>query len=121
MNGMSATTGKALSGAEHIAQSVGDILSTPIGTCVMMREYGSLLFELLDRPANAATMMLLRAASAGAIRRWEPRIRLTRVSFAGDFAAGKPVVTIEGARTDLAGPAALLALSIPLGRDFVAS
>lgn len=121
MIGMSATTGKPLSGAEHIAQSIGDILSTPLGTRVMRRDYGSVLFELIDQPANAATMMLLRAATAVALRRWEPRISLTRVSFSGDVAAGAPVVTIAGNRTDLPAPGPFLSLSIPLRRDLAAS
>ncbi|PKP92244.1 MAG: oxidoreductase [Alphaproteobacteria bacterium HGW-Alphaproteobacteria-16] len=116
MIGMSSTTGKTLSGAAHLAQSIGDILATPIGSRIMRRDYGSLLFELMDRPANAATMMLLRAATAGALRKWEPRIRLTRVQFSGDFAGGAPVVTIEGVRTDVPAPAARLSLSIPLRR-----
>ncbi|WP_337846871.1 GPW/gp25 family protein [Sphingomonas sp.] len=118
---MSALTGKPLAGAAHIAQSVKDILATPIGTRVMLRDYGSMIFELMDRPANAATLMLLRAATAGALRRWEPRIRLTRVSFGGDFAAGKPIVEIEGVRTDVPASAARFSLSVPLGRELLAS
>lgn len=116
MNGMSAITGKALSGVEHIRQSIGDILSTPIESRVMRRDYGSMLFRLIDQPANAATMMLLRAATADAIRRWEPRVRLTRVTFSGDFAAGAPIIAIEGVRTDLLPQAPPLSLSIPLRR-----
>ncbi len=117
---MSSNTGKSLGGAAHIAQSIGDILSTPIGTRIMRRDYGSMLFELMDRPANAATLMLLRAATADAVRLWEPRIRLTRVTFSGDFASGAPVITIEGNRTDQPDRAPL-SLSIPLRRDIAAS
>ncbi|WP_439571185.1 GPW/gp25 family protein [Sphingomonas sp.] len=114
MNGMDAFTGKPLSGAAHLAQSVRDILATPLGTRLMLRDYGSQIFELMGRPANAATMMLLRAATAAALRRWEPRIRLTRVVFGGDFAAGRPVIQIEGVRTDVPPAAAPLSLSISL-------
>lgn len=121
MIGMSSTTGKSLSGSEHIAQSIGDILSTPVGTRLMRRDYGSLLFELIDQPSNASTMMLLRAAIADALRKWEPRIKLTRVSFAGDFASGAALVSIEGNRTDLPGPNPFLSLSIPLRRDLATS
>jgi phage baseplate assembly protein W len=121
MIGMSATTGKPLSGAAHIAQSIGIILSTPLGTRPMRREFGSLLFQLMDQPANPATMMLFRAAVADALRKWEPRIRLTRVQFSGDFAGGAPTVTIEGTRTDQGAKAPLLSLSIPLGRNLAAS
>ena len=34
---MNRTTGTAISGLEHLRQSVGDILSTPIGSRVMRR------------------------------------------------------------------------------------
>jgi hypothetical protein len=64
MNGMDATTGKALSGIAHLAQRIGDILGTPIGTRVMRRDYGSLWRELIDQPTNAATAHLLRGHGA---------------------------------------------------------
>jgi phage baseplate assembly protein W len=121
MIGMSAATGKPLEGAAHIAQSIGIILSTPLGTRPMRRDFGSLVFELMDQPSNAATMMLLRAATAEALRKHEPRIKLTRVQFSGDFAGGAPVVTIEGNRTDLGTPPPFLSLSIPLRRNLSAS
>ncbi len=52
MRGTDANTGKALSGLEHLRQSVRDILTTPIGTRVMRREYGSQLYALIDAPLN---------------------------------------------------------------------
>lgn len=111
---MSATTGQPLSGNAHLAQSIADILSTPLGSRVMRRDYGSLLFDLLDQPINAALPMLLRAATAGALRRWEPRLRLTRVRIDGEPKAGRLQMTIEGQRTDLAQPNASVVLSIPI-------
>ncbi|NJB67211.1 hypothetical protein GGQ74_000851 [Desulfobaculum xiamenense] len=80
MRGMNATTGRELSGIEHLRQSVRDILTTPIGSRVMRRDYGSRLFELVDAPLNGATLVELYAATAEALARWEPRFRLTRVS-----------------------------------------
>ncbi len=52
MRGMSNKTGKELEGIEHLKQSIIDILTTPIGSRIMRREYGSRLFELIDRPIN---------------------------------------------------------------------
>lgn len=114
MAGMSATTGKPLSGNAHLAQSIASILSTPLGSRVMRRDYGSLLFDLLDQPINAALPMLLRAATAGALRRWEPRLRLTRVRIDGEPQAGTLQLTIEGQRTDMPLPNASVVLSIPI-------
>lgn len=62
----------------HIRQSVADILLTPIGSRVMRRAYGSQLFELIDRPTNMALALQLSAASVMALKKWEPRIEVTR-------------------------------------------
>ncbi len=120
MNGMSATTGKPLSGNAHLAQSLGDILSTPLGSRTMRRDYGSLLFDLIDQPINGALRMLLHAATAIAIRRWEPRIRLRRVQLDGDPAQGQLTIRIEGNRTDLPAANSSVSLSIPLRRGSAA-
>jgi phage baseplate assembly protein W len=114
MKGMSATTGKAIEGADHLAQSICDILSTPLGSRVMLRDYGSLLFDLVDQPLNAATAMLMRAATALALRRWEPRLRISRIALSGSPAAGSLAITVTGTRTDMPAPTARTTLSIPL-------
>lgn len=112
MNGTDATTGKPLADAAHLAQSIGDILSTPLGTRVMRRDYGSLLPQLVDQPVNGTTLVKLYAATASALMRWEPRLRIGRVSLArGD--AGAFVLTVEGQRTDVA-VATSTALTVPL-------
>lgn len=111
---MAATTGKPISDEAHLAQSIGDILSTPLGSRVMRRDYGSLLFELVDKPINGAIRMLLQAATAIALRRWEPRLRLTRVTLAGDPASGRLIIRIEGVRTDLTPSNTLTTLTIPI-------
>ncbi len=115
MLGMDRSSGAPLDGDAHLAQSIGDILSTPIGTRVMLRDYGSMLLELIDRPINAATRLLFFAAIADAIARWEPRIRLTRVGFTTTGADGRVAFDIEGYRTDSpAGANSFTRLAIPL-------
>ncbi|MFA7597668.1 MAG: GPW/gp25 family protein [Novosphingobium sp.] len=113
MSGMHRATGKALAGEDHIAQSIADILTTPLGSLVMRRDYGSRLPELIDAPLNRATSLLLIAATAGAIRRWEPRVRLTRVSLGDMSPKGWPTITIAAQRTDVPGNPPF-SLSIPL-------
>lgn len=117
MIGMDRTTGAVLSGVAHLAQSIGDILTTPIGSRVMRRDYGSALFELFDQPMNALGKLRAIAATADAIRRWEPRIRLTRIAIRGEattMAAGVFSIDLEGELTEAAGPTGLTRLSIPL-------
>jgi phage baseplate assembly protein W len=73
---MSRRTGKKISPEEHIRQSLEDILSTPKGSRVMLRDYGSRLFELLGRGIDK---MSIFTAVHEAIARWEPRVRLSAV------------------------------------------
>ncbi|MFM9745331.1 GPW/gp25 family protein, partial [Streptomyces brasiliscabiei] len=63
----------------HLRQSVLNILTTPLGSRVYRREYGSRLFDLIDQPTNEAWAVEVYAATAEALARWEPRIRLKRV------------------------------------------
>jgi phage baseplate assembly protein W len=115
MIGLEATTGRQLAGNAHLAQSVADILTTPLGSRVMRRDYGSLLFDLVDQPINAATRMLIQAATALALRQWEPRLKLARIALdASQAPAGRLAVEIEGTRTDLPAPNARVTLSIPI-------
>ncbi|HEY9092041.1 GPW/gp25 family protein [Parasphingorhabdus sp.] len=114
MIGLSKSTGKALDGNAHLIQSIADILSTPIGTRIMRRDYGSLIFDLIDRPLNTATRSLVHAASAIAISRWEPRLKLRKVTMDGEPASGRLSITIEGDRTDLPSANAHVSLSIPI-------
>jgi phage baseplate assembly protein W len=58
--------------------------------------------------------MLLHAATAIALRRWEPRLQLTRVTLAGEPAAGRLTIRIEGRRVDVPPSNALTILTIPI-------
>lgn len=79
VRGMSNASGKELTGIEHLTQSIRDILSTPLGTRVFRRDYGSRIPELVDKPINDSLVADMRAAVAEALYKWEPRVRLTRV------------------------------------------
>ena len=82
MIGLNASTGKQLSGLAHLRQSVCDILTTPIGTRVMRRDYGSRLYRLIDAPMNDATRLDMIAATYEALEIWEPRLQLEQVEVA---------------------------------------
>lgn len=97
---MNRTTGLSLNAVEHLRQSIGDILTTPIGSRVMRRDYGSLLPELIDQPLNGVTVTRLYAATAAALIRWEPRIRLSRLAFTFGNDPASAVLDIEATRTD---------------------
>lgn len=108
MQGTSALTGKPLDGRDHLRQSIRDILTTPIGSRVMRRDYGSRLFELIDAPMNRSTLLDIYAATAEAIARWEPRFKLQTVKAAsaapgavtldmtGEYLPDGQVITLDG-------------------------
>lgn len=98
-SGMSRDTGKTLADLEHIRQSVRDILTTPIGSRIMRRSYGSLLSALIGQPQNAALPLQIMSACYMAILQWEPRVKLTSISYEPAF-DGSMVVEITGSRTD---------------------
>lgn len=78
-SGMNKQTGRTLEEVDHIRQSIADILTTPVGSRVMRRDYGSVIFELIDQPQNPATNLKLMAATVMAIMAWEPRVAISAV------------------------------------------
>ena len=80
MNGMSNETGGYLSDIDHLKQSIIDILTTPIGSRVMCRDYGSDLFLLIDHPINKQLFPKIYASVALAIDRWEPRFKVNKIT-----------------------------------------
>lgn len=117
MRGMNASTGRTVSDRQHLVQSVADILTTPIGSRVMRREYGSNLPDLIDWPHNGATRLQAYAATAMALMRWEPRLRLTRVHLGMGDQPGQAVLDLEGTITDTNEP---LSLRVPLSLGAIA-
>jgi uncharacterized protein len=108
---MDRTTGRTLNDLEHLRQSVADILTTPIGSRVMRRDYGSQLPELIDQPFNGTTKLRAYAATAMALMRWEPRLRLSRVQLSQGSDASQALLDIDCTRASSNEP---LSLRIPL-------
>ncbi|MCG9100459.1 GPW/gp25 family protein [Laribacter hongkongensis] len=82
--GLNAATGSQISDLDHIRQSIGKILTTPIGSRVMRRDFGSLAAELIDAPHHPKTTMQIMAAAVMAISQWEPRVSLAAISINSD-------------------------------------
>ena len=62
-----------------IEDSIKDILSTPIGARVMLPQYGSRLFELIDRRVNDEFHADLSYFVIEAVQRWEKRVQIDEV------------------------------------------
>lgn len=79
----------------HLRQSITDILTTPKGSRVERREYGSDLFSLIDAPLNRSKVMDIRAAVAVSLEQWEPRFGLNQCDVAS-AQPGQIVLTLYG-------------------------
>lgn len=93
---MNRTTGRSITGIAHLKQSIADILTTPLGTRLERRTYGSLLPSLIDQPNNASARLRCYAAVASALMNWEPRLRVTRVGMNYGQQMGQATITLEG-------------------------
>lgn len=111
MRGVDARTGKPLEGLAHLRQSVRDILTTPLGSRVMRRDYGSRLFDLVDAPLNSQTVVDLYAATAEALQRWEPRLTVQRVE-ARTLAAGSIEIDLTAIYTPTGQPVFLDGIAV---------
>ncbi|MDE5602442.1 MAG: GPW/gp25 family protein [Helicobacter sp.] len=63
-----------------LEESLKRILETPLGSRVMLPEFGSKLFLLVDRKLDESFKLDFYRYVAEAIDRWEPRIKLERVA-----------------------------------------
>jgi phage baseplate assembly protein W len=106
MRGVNASTGKAIDGLVHLRQSIRDILSTPLGSRVMRRNYGSRLFQLVDAPVNRGTLAEIYAATVDALVTWEPRIAVERVQVDA-IKAGRVTLTLTATLVDSGEPITL--------------
>lgn len=114
---MDRTTGKAIGELVHLRQSVGDILTTPIGSRVMRHEYGSQVPMLVDQPDNQITQLRLLSAAASALMRWEPRLAVSNIEIEREPSTpGRALVTVYGSYLSRAAarPQAL-SLTVPAG------
>ena len=112
---MSRHTGQSISDKEHLTQSIYDILMTPIGSRVAVRDYGCALSSLVDKPINRQWVMDSFISIATALDRWEPRYALNSVKIdASQIASGVISLTLSG----LYKPAGRIILLENISLDF---
>lgn len=94
--GFDRRTGRPLTDFDHVRQSIEVILTTPIGSRVMRREFGSEVFDLIDRPMTDQVILAVYSAAVMAIARWEPRYAVTGCRIAGAAANGTLSLELSG-------------------------
>lgn len=78
--GMNRDTGRLLIGIEHLQQSIRQILLTALGTRVMRRPFGCGLLDMIGQPYNTTTILQIYNRVADALRQWEPRFTLRKIT-----------------------------------------
>ena len=98
--GLAPDTGTTLTDTAQLSANLRTLLTTPIGSRVMRRDYGSEIFSLIDQPQHGATRLRLMAATVHALTLWEPRIRITKVELGAPELGGGCAVTLTWRRAD---------------------
>lgn len=62
-----------------IENSIKDILLTPLGSRVMLPEYGSRIYELIDRKVDDEFRADLACFVIEAVEKWEKRVKIDEV------------------------------------------
>lgn len=116
---MSRFSGKRISDTDHILQGIADILTTRIGSRVLLRDYGSELPDLIDQPITRFLIARVYAAVIIAINRWETRVRIVRVTGLNlsSWNEGKLSMTLEGYYRATRRPLRLSEVSLDFYRD----
>jgi len=103
MSGIS-IAGDILVGWEHVKQSIEKILTTPIGSRIMRRDFGSQIPDLIDAPMNEKLLMSIFAFTAKALEPrmvngdfyGEPRFKLEQVEIISVSHSGKLEMLVRG-------------------------
>lgn len=94
--GMDRNTGLWLSDWPLVVQSIGDLVTTYIGTRVFRRAYGAAVPNLVDTPTNQSSILAFYVAFATALAAWEPRYQLKTVQFTKAGADGVVGLALTG-------------------------
>lgn len=115
---MGRVTGALVDDVNHLKGSIIDILTTPLGTRVMLPDYGSRLLYLVDRPINALFLMDVYAAVIEALTKWEPRFLVANITAnVENIANGQVIFDLKGFYLINGSPMTLQNLSVNLLRD----
>lgn len=92
---MNINDGRNISEINHLKQSISNILTTPIGSRTMRRDYGSNLFNKIDHPVNGELIAEIYLDIVESLFIWEPRFELDQV-VVQNIENGKITIDLEG-------------------------
>lgn len=113
--GLAPNTGATLTDTAQLSASLRTLLTTPIGSRVMRRDYGSRIPDLIDAPMGPSTLNRCSSAAYTAIRTWEPRLTVRRIQFQiSTTRSGLLVASLTATRSDRPAGSAGTTLEIAL-------
>ena len=80
---------------QHVYESIWNILTTPIGSRFMRREFGSKLYDVPFEPQNEATITLINYFIVEAVERWEKRVKVQSSDIIYNKKEGQVIVSIS--------------------------
>ena len=103
---MSRQNGVSISELESIQQSIQDIVTTPLGSRVMRRDYGSIIPDLIDQPMSDVLKVKIFSAIYTPVTRREERISIESMKVSDVYSGGlqldlEAVHTITGQSLNL--------------------
>lgn len=78
-----------------VEKSIERILKTPIGSRVMLPEYGSNLFEIIDKRLDDSTKLDVVRYVYEAIERWEPRVSFVECQASAEDINGETKMILD--------------------------
>ena len=92
---MMSNTGQLLTDElDSIRLSITDIMTTPIGTRIMRKDYGSKIPDLIDQPMNDILMIQLYSEIYTPILKWENRISIEQINI-HEVGHGKLIMDLD--------------------------
>ncbi len=79
---------------KSIQQNIKLILTTPKGSDIHRPNFGSNLYQIIDKPMTAITIGRIRAEITDAIEYWEPRVSVKNIVLNKDYINAKLKITI---------------------------
>ena len=92
---MNINNGANIPEINHLKQSISNILTTPIGSRVIRRDYGSNLFNKIDHPINGELIAEIYLDIVESLFIWESRFELDQVAVQ-NIQNGKITIDLEG-------------------------
>ena len=86
-------TNKVMTELDALKKSIQTVLTTPIGSRILLPEYGCKLFDLIDRPLTPASLYY---HVTDTLTRWVPSLKINKINVSRVQENGELTLSIDG-------------------------